>query len=138
MTKNKYDSFVVFDKGIKLPYVDKIVYGFVYDIDEATYEISDQRTHRYIEYLAGIIRWCAEGGTTSEDASIWYKDGNTYSPFLVKGGYISSKYLPESYALNPIDYKIIHGKVLYLGRMIWNTSLLLRTLLMSSGRNRTN
>ena len=29
MTKNKYDSFVVFDKGIKLPYVDKIVYGFV-------------------------------------------------------------------------------------------------------------
>ena len=110
MKKNKYDSFVVFDKGIKLPYVDKIVYGFIYDIDEATYEISDLRTHRYIEYLAGIIRWCAEGGTTSQDASTWYKDGKSYTPFLIKGGYISSKYLPESYALNPIEYKIIHGK----------------------------
>ena len=106
----KYDYIVVFDRGIEIPYVNKTVYGFVFEQDDLNHEISDLKTHRYIEYLAGIIRWCAEGGTTSQDASTWFKEGKTYSPFLVKGSYISSKYLPESYAQNPINYKIIRGK----------------------------
>lgn len=103
------DSVVVFEKGIKIPYIDKTVYGFLFEqYKSISEEEMTNNIHKYIEYISALISWCKDGGTVSEDTKTWYKDGNEY-PFSTQKGYFSDKYLPNAYANNPINYVIKYG-----------------------------
>lgn len=108
MDKN-YDSVVVFDKAIRIPYIEKTIYGFVLNQEDSETEDLEKEIHSYVEYLLALVKWNSEGGTISEDASIWFKDDDTVYIFSKYDGYLADVYLPDAYKQNPINYKILYG-----------------------------
>ena len=70
MTRDFYDGIVVLDRPISID--DKQIYGVLFNVEnELIRRENEDDILDYVYYLVGVARFKQNGGTISDDGSIW-------------------------------------------------------------------
>ena len=70
MTRDFYDGIVVLDRPISID--DEKIYGVLFNVEhELIRRENEDDILAYVYYLVGVARFMQNGGTISDDGSIW-------------------------------------------------------------------
>ena len=70
MIRDFYDGIVVLDRPISID--DKQIYGVLFNVElELIRRENEDDILDYVDYLVGVERFMQNGGTVSDDGSIW-------------------------------------------------------------------
>ena len=107
--RDKFDTMVLFEKGIYLPIDDAYFYGFFFNKQKKIndyHEINltlDEGIRKYISYLVGVQEWTENGNSITEDKEYFVKDNKFYS---ISGDFVTN-YCKQLYETKPIGYTVI-------------------------------
>ena len=109
--RDKFDTMVLFEKGIYLPIDDAYFYGFFFNKQKKIndyHEINltlDEGIRKYISYLVGVQEWTENGNSITEDKEYFVKDNKFYS---ISGDFVTN-YCKQLYGTKPIGYTVIYN-----------------------------
>ena len=109
--RDKFDTMVLFEKGIYLPIDDAYFYGFFFNKQKKIndyHEINltlDGGIRKYISYLVGVQEWTENGNSITEDKEYFVKDNKFYS---ISGDFVTN-YCKQLYETKPIGYTVIYN-----------------------------
>ena len=109
--RDKFDTMVLFEKGIYLPIDDAYFYGFFFNKQKKIndyHEINltlDEGIRKYISYLVGVQEWTENGNCITEDKEYFVKDNKFYS---ISGDFVTN-YCKQLYETKPIGYTVIYN-----------------------------
>ena len=109
--RDKFDTMVLFEKGIYLPIDDAYFYGFFFNKQKKIndyHEINltlDEGIRKYISYLVGVQEWTENGNSITEDKEYFVKDNKFYS---ISGDFVTN-YCKQLYETKPIGYTVIYN-----------------------------
>ena len=109
--RDKFDTLVLFEKGIYLPIDDAYFYGFFFNKQKKINDYHDinltleEGIRKYISYLVGVQEWTGNGNSITEDKEYFVKDNKFYS---ISGDFVTN-YCKQLYETKPIGYTVIYN-----------------------------
>ena len=109
--RDKFDTLVLFEKGIYLPIDDTYFYGFFLNKQKKIKDYHDinltldEGIKKYISYLVGVQEWTGNGNSITEDKEYFVKDNKFYS---ISGDFVTN-YCKQLYETKPIGYTVIYN-----------------------------